>query len=484
MIITAGASPTVDLQIVDDSGLPVTGLVAATFPTLVGSVAGANADTAFPALSDLASLTAAYVSGGVKERGGGVYRVDCPTALSATAGTTSKVRGEATGKHVICEPISVQPDINVKTIGGQTASASGTVTFPAATLASTTNITAATGITVATNNDKTGYSLTVIPPTAAQVATAVWQDTTAGDFTVASSIGKSLYTSGNAPGAANGIALVGSNMGAVSSVTGSVGSVTGNVGGSVASVTGAVGSVTGNVGGNVVGSVGSVTAMVAANATQFYGVSTSGVLASAGVGSTAFLANAPSGGGGGSGSYTVTLTINDGTNPIQNATITLAINSSRYTATTNSNGLAILTPTEGSGTYTVSLTAIGYQFTPVNLTVSGNTSYTYSMTQISITPSTGSGVTMYGYTTDASGNNIEGSVTVQYQMQRVPSGDTGVIVDPTILTVTSNSSGLVQFVNSRVNATYRYRTSRNGNVSQWGTFVAVTGGGQIQSAIT
>ena len=30
-------------------------------------------------------------------------------------------------------------------------------------------------------------------PTAAQVATAVWQDTTAGDFTTASSIGKSLY---------------------------------------------------------------------------------------------------------------------------------------------------------------------------------------------------------------------------------------------------------------------------------------------------
>lgn len=135
-----------------------------------------------------------------------------------------------------------------------------------------------TGVTVTTNNDKTGYSLTVTPPTAAevatavwtdttagdftttsspgkilvaqlggtftttsssvyssaalanaptggsaptaaQVATAVWQDTTAGDFTVAGSIGKSLFTSGNAPGAASGLALVGSNMGTVSSVT-------------------------------------------------------------------------------------------------------------------------------------------------------------------------------------------------------------------------------------------------------------------------
>lgn len=116
--------------------------------------------------------------------------------------------------------------------------------------------------TAALANAPTGGSA----PTAAQIATAVWQDTTAGDFTVASSIGKSLYTSGNAPGAASGLALVGSNVGAATSVSGSVGSVTGNVGGnvtgSVGSVVGAVGSVTGNVGGNVVGSVASVTAGV------------------------------------------------------------------------------------------------------------------------------------------------------------------------------------------------------------------------------
>jgi hypothetical protein len=58
--------------------------------------------------------------------------------------------------------------------------------------------------------------------TGAQTATAVWQDATAGDFTTASSIGKSLYTTGNAPGAASGLALVGSNMGSASSVTAAV----------------------------------------------------------------------------------------------------------------------------------------------------------------------------------------------------------------------------------------------------------------------
>ncbi len=203
--------------------------------------------------------------------------------------------------------------VDVETIKTNPVVNAGTVTFPTgATLASTTNITAGTlttvttatnltnaptvgdftstmktsigtavaasavasvtaGVTVSTNNDKTGYSLTVTPPTAAtiatavwtdttagdftttsspgkilvaqlggaftttsssvftvgalanaptggsaptaaQIATAVWQDTTSGDFTVSSSIGKSLYTSGNAPGAASGLALVGSAM--------------------------------------------------------------------------------------------------------------------------------------------------------------------------------------------------------------------------------------------------------------------------------
>lgn len=48
-------------------------------------------------------------------------------------------------------------------------------------------------------------------PSAAAIATAVWQDATAGDFTVTSSIGKSLYTSGIIPGAANGLFIAGTN---------------------------------------------------------------------------------------------------------------------------------------------------------------------------------------------------------------------------------------------------------------------------------
>jgi hypothetical protein len=84
--------------------------------------------------------------------------------------------------------------------------ASGGATFPAATLASTTNITAATGVTLAA-------------------------------------------TTGLGNQTAN---ITGNLSGSVDSVTGAVGSVTG-----------AVGSVTGNVGGNVAGTVGTVNALAA-----------------------------------------------------------------------------------------------------------------------------------------------------------------------------------------------------------------------------
>ena len=75
----------------------------------------------------------------------------------------------------------VQADL--QTIKTQTVTCSGGVTVPAATLASTTNITAGTITTVTTVTNQL---------TAAQIATGIFQDTTAGDFTVANSIGKSI----------------------------------------------------------------------------------------------------------------------------------------------------------------------------------------------------------------------------------------------------------------------------------------------------
>ncbi len=172
-------------------------------------------------------------------------------------------------------------------------------TYPTGGIASPTNITAATGITVSTNSDKTGYSVTgltasdvgaiktktdflpsatagtagglfIAGTNAATTITTSLTTTFTGNLTgsvasvsgaVGSVTGAVASVTGNVGGNVTG--SVGSVVGAVASVTGAVGSVTGSVG----SVTGAVGSVTGNVGGNVVGSVGSVTGLTTATIT-------------------------------------------------------------------------------------------------------------------------------------------------------------------------------------------------------------------------
>lgn len=118
----------------------------------------------------------------------------------------------------------------------------------------------ATVATWATNPDNT-TTFAILPfdavagasaPTAAQVATAVWQDTTSGDFTTSGSIGKSLFTSGAIPGAAGGHFIAGTNAATTVAITGNI---TGNLSGSVGSVTGAVGSVTGAVGSIATGGI-------------------------------------------------------------------------------------------------------------------------------------------------------------------------------------------------------------------------------------
>jgi hypothetical protein len=102
---TGAIQQSIDVQLVDDNGLPVTGRIAASFPAVFFALAGANASVSI-ALVDLGSITAAWSSGGLKERSGGYYRMDLPDAVQANAGEV-KLIGEANGLHLICEPIVV-----------------------------------------------------------------------------------------------------------------------------------------------------------------------------------------------------------------------------------------------------------------------------------------------------------------------------------------------------------------------------------------
>ena len=113
--------------------------------------------------------------------------------------------------------------------------------------------------------------------TAAQIATGVWQDATAGDFTVSSSIGKSLYTSGVVPGGSGGLFIAGTNA-ATTVTTAFTSTFTGNL--------------TGNVGGNVTGSVGSVASGGITSASFGAGAITATVIATDAIDADALAADA------------------------------------------------------------------------------------------------------------------------------------------------------------------------------------------------
>jgi hypothetical protein len=129
MIFAAGATAqSIDVQVVDDAGLAVTGLDAAAFPAVTYSRAGAFADAAL-ALSDLALITSPWAAGGLKERGGGYYRLDLPDAALAAAGRVT-LRGEDTGKHLICPVLNVSPAVNVQHINSVRVGGTGTAGNP------------------------------------------------------------------------------------------------------------------------------------------------------------------------------------------------------------------------------------------------------------------------------------------------------------------------------------------------------------------
>lgn len=117
-IPTSATSQSITVQVVDDTGLPVTGLDHTTFPALYYCLEGANDDVAFGTLNDLTTTHDSYNSLGLKERGRGYYRVDAPNAMLTTAGKV-KIQGEATNKRVISPVIEVGGlDANLVTYTG------------------------------------------------------------------------------------------------------------------------------------------------------------------------------------------------------------------------------------------------------------------------------------------------------------------------------------------------------------------------------
>lgn len=248
------------------------------------------------------------------------------------------------------------------------------------------------------------------PPTTAQIATAIFTDTTASDFTTAGSPGKILVTQ------------LGGAFTTTSSSVFTVGALA-----------------------NAPSGGGSAPTVAQIDA-QLSGTHGSGAWGSSAVGT---------------GSRIVTITVNDGATVIQGALVRIFLNSSdNQVGATNASGVIAFSSC-GDGTYTVVISYPGYTFTPTTLSVTANTSHTYSMTAVSLTPSAPGNTT--GFTTCYAVNgSIEVGIVVFYRMIR-PAKASGALVDGATLSVTSDNTGLVQFPNLIPGAGYEFRRTARGD---------------------
>ncbi len=177
----------------------------------------------------------------------GMYEIQFLDAIFDTSDTSRFLSGMVTGTGVAPCPFEIELTASNNQDGihfGLTALPNTACTTNASLLTSGTStdqlsVSAGKVLLQATQSGVTIPTVTTVTNqlTAAQIATGIWQDTTAGDFTTASSIGKSLYTSGAIPGAAGGLFIAGSNAATTANITGNI---TGNLSGSVGSVTAGV----------------------------------------------------------------------------------------------------------------------------------------------------------------------------------------------------------------------------------------------------
>ena len=184
-----------------------------TIPTSIASPTNITAGT----IATVTNLTNAPTNGDLTATMKSSVTAAVPTAAVCGTDAASKVlvtpaqKIVTDGSGFVSCPATQKVD--VETIKTQAVTCAAPTTIPTS-IASPTNITAGTIATV-TNQ-----------LTAAAIATGVWQDATAGDFTATGSIGKSLKTNDVAPGGTNGLFIAGTNAATVITTSLTTGAIT------------------------------------------------------------------------------------------------------------------------------------------------------------------------------------------------------------------------------------------------------------------
>ncbi len=153
------------------------------------------------------------------------------------------------------------------------------------------------------------------------------------------------------------------------------------------------------------------------------------------------------------GARTITVTVDDGTDPLEGATVRLTKGGESHVRTSDASGQCVFNINDGS--WTVAITLSGYTFAGDTLVVTGDATPTYSMSVSLITSPDPNQVTGHYTCYDESGS-LESGVTVTLTLIRA-SSTAGLACDNTPRTVTSGGAGIATFPGLFKGATYRVK---------------------------
>lgn len=145
---------------------------------------------------------------------------------------------------------------------------------------------------------------------------------------------------------------------------------------------------------------------------------------------------------GGSGAYAVTVTVkNSGAVAIQNATVRLTQGANSYTAVTNASGVASFSL--DAATYTRSITASGYSFTPDTIVVTAAANFNATMTTVAVTPPADPSLcAVYGTFLAADGSPMVGA-EIEFALVKANADGSGNLVVADTYTGTTDANGLL-----------------------------------------
>jgi hypothetical protein len=191
-------------------------------------------------------------------------------------------------------------------------------------------------------------------------------------------------------------------------------------------------------------------------------------------GSVAKLAQGP---GTGSGARTVAVTVDDGADPLENATVRFTEGGNTYLGDTDASGE--LSFSLDDATYALAISKHGYSFTPTTLVVDGDETETYSMSAVSITPPPNASTTTGVMTVYDEEGNVEESVVISVQIIDGP-GTAGLGYDSAVWAEMSSALGVVEFAGIIKGATYQIW--RGTSKADMQTFTAPTSGDSFDLA--